>query len=252
MQRWKSKALRFVLGAGVSLATAAGSTAARAQNASDHSAGPTFGSRTENPDGSVALKIGRRLPTEWDTKFGVDASLAPKSPADGASLYDADAHRSSSGAVWGSVTGPSVAPLVFDKTAIDARLDSGEAHGKIGATLSRTVPLGGNLSVILRDQYSVTQSLHGGAATSTASQSQAANATPTSVWNINRSVSLKLGSTGTTLSAGTATSSDDSQWHNRLSAEQKIIGPLSVTTSVSDPGTAASNKSITAGFKHTW
>jgi hypothetical protein len=253
MQRRNLKAVGVVIvSAATVFAVAAGSTASRAQNASRDSTSPTFGSRTENPDGSVALRIGRRLPTEWETKFGVDASLAPQSPADGAAMYGADGSRSSSSALWGSVTGPSVAPLIFDKTAIDARVDSREAHGQVGATLSRTVPVGGNFSVILRDQYSVTQSLHDGAPSSTALQPQAADSTPSSVWNIDRSVSLRLGSTGTTLSAGMATSSDDTQWHNRLSAEQQIIGPLSVTTSVSDPGSAASNKSISAEFKHTW
>jgi hypothetical protein len=40
--------------------------------------------------------------------------------------------------------------------------------------------------------------------------------------------------------------------HNTLSAEQKLFGPLHVTTSVSDLGEATVNKSITAGFKLHW
>ena len=252
MQQRKSKALRFVVMSAAGFAVAADCTASRAQNAFGNSTSPTFGSRTDKPDGSVALRIGRRLPTEWETKFGLDASLPSESPADHPAIYGADGNRTSSGAVWGSVTGPGVAPLIFDKTAIDARVDSGEANGKVGATLSRTVPLGSELSLIVRDQYSVTQSLHGGAAASTAPQTEPTSTMPSSAWNIDRSVSLKLGATGTTLSAGMATSSIDPQWHNKLSAEQKVFGLLSVTTSVSDPGTAASNKSIIAGFKHTW
>src|SRR4029079_7233724 len=31
---------------------------------------PTFGSRTDKPDGSSALTVGRRLPTPWETKVG--------------------------------------------------------------------------------------------------------------------------------------------------------------------------------------
>ena len=42
-------------------------------------ADPTFGSRTDKPDGSAALTIGRRLPTAWETKVGTDVSLAAPS-----------------------------------------------------------------------------------------------------------------------------------------------------------------------------
>jgi hypothetical protein len=63
---------------------------------------------------------------------------------------------------------------------------------------------------------------------------------------------LRVLATDTTFAAGTATTSTDTAWHNKLSAEQKLFGPLSVTGSVSDPGTTVSSKSITAGFKTRW
>jgi hypothetical protein len=138
-----------------------------------------------------------------------------------------------------------VAPAIYDKTEIGARLDQSNEHGRISAALSRTVPLGDKLSVTLRDEYAVTQSL--GAGTAGDPHSSAGSA-----WSIDRSVRLSLGATGTTFSAGAATSSIDNEWHSRLAAEQKIVGPLWVSTSVTDPGSAASNKSITAGFKRTW
>ena len=248
MQRRKSKVFCFAIAVAAPLA-AAPMAAAQSQNSSSESKSPKFGSRTTSPDGSVALSVGRRLPTTWDTRIGMDANLAPESPLSDTALHGMDQNRSSSGALWGSVTGPSVAPLVYDKTAIDARLDPSGEQGKVGATLSRTVPLGDHLSVILRDNYSVT-SRHGEAQPLTAAQT--AGSASASAWNIDRSFSLNLRSTGTTLSAGRTTSSGDPQWHNKLSAEQKVFGPLSVTTSISDPGTAATNKSISAGFKHTW
>ena len=100
------------------------------------------------------------------------------------------------------------------------------------------------MSVTLQDKYSVTQSL------------QSAGATPQppggSLLQSDRSVRLNLAPTSTTLSAGVVTSNADNQWHNKLSAEQRVIGPLNVTTSITDPGSAASSKSIAAGFKHTW
>ena len=150
----------------------------------------------------------------------------------------------STGAVWGSITGPGVAPLLFDKTAVDARIDPSQEKGELAATLSRTLPLSGTVSVTLQDKYSVTQSV------------QSNGATPQSpggaVWQADRSVRLNLAPTRTTLSAGVVMSNADNQSHNKLSAEQRLIGPLNVTNSITDPGTAASSKSIAAGFKHTW
>ena len=126
--------------------------------------------------------------------------------------------------------------MLFDKTAVDARLEPGEDKGQVSATLSRTVPLG-DASITLQDKYSVTQTLHDG---------------PGPIFESDRSVRLKWAPTNTTLSAGVVTSSVDGQWHNRVSAEQRIVGPLSVTTTVTDPGGTTSTKSIAAGFKHTW
>lgn len=211
---------------------------ARAQQAND----PTFGSRNDRPDGSVALTIGRRLPTELDAKFGLDANLSPEPPTALAdSVLANPAITRSTGAIWGSMNGPAVAPIIFDKTSLDARIDPSQEKGQVAATLSRTVPLSGDVSITLQDKYSLTQSLQ-----SAGDQSAA------TVWQSDRSLRLKLENTDTTLSAGIVTSSADNQVRNRISAEQRIIGALNVTTTITDPGSAASNKSIAAGFKHTW
>jgi hypothetical protein len=204
----------------------------------DKLATPTFGSRTPQPDGSLNLTVGRRLETDWDAKVGFDAKLAPElaSPSLSDSLQHPPAPGHSSGTVWGTVTGPSVAPMLFDKTSVDARFEPGEEKGQVAATLSRTVPLG-DASITVQDKYSVTQTLQGGGIT---------------ILESDRSVRLKWSPTNTTLSAGVVASSVDGQWHNKLSAEQRIVGPLSVTTTVTDPGNTTSTKSIAAGFKHTW
>ena len=99
---------------------------------------PIFGSRSEKSDGSVALTIGRRLPTEWDTRFGFDANMPAQPPSAlvDAGLVDPTITRST-GAVWGSMTGPGVAPVIFDKTALDARIDPGQEKSQVAATLSR-------------------------------------------------------------------------------------------------------------------
>ena len=239
----------------VSLAAELSAIDATPSRAQDGRNNPTFGSRTDKPDGSVTLTIGRRLPTEWDSQFGMDANLAPEPVPAGTAdpIARGTALTSSSGVVWGSVTGPGAAPIIWDKTSVDARFDPTNEQGNVAATLSRTVPLGDSLSVTLQDRYSVTQTLHGSAVTSSRQATgQSFGASVSAVLDVDRSLRLNLTPTGTTLSAGVATSNGDSQWHHKLAAEQKLYGSLSVTTSVSEPGTAASNKSIAAGFKHTW
>jgi len=69
---------------------------------------------------------------------------------------------------------------------------------------------------------------------------------------MDETVRLSVDPYGTTFSASAGSSVSDSQWHNRLSVEQKLVGSLKVTTAVEDAGSAQPNKSISAGFKRTW
>ena len=63
---------------------------------------------------------------------------------------------------------------------------------------------------------------------------------------------FKVLPTGTTLAAGLASTSLDPVTHNRLSAEQKLLGPFTITTALTDVGQTTANKSISAGFKLNW
>jgi hypothetical protein len=221
-------------------------------------ADPTFGSRTDKPDGSSSMTVGRRLPTPWETKVGADVGLAAPS---GTTASDnlargGVAQDRSSGVVWGNLTMPGLRPLGFDKTSVEARVDGGKDEGKLGATLSRSVPINQDLSVTLQNSYSVKQSL----ATSvtgvpippTTNIPNAATAAPAPAWGVDQTVRLNVDPSGTTFSAGAGSSTADTQWHNKLSVEQTLLGPLKLTTSLEDAGTAAPKKSITAGFKRTW
>jgi len=237
--------------AAFALAVSAG--AGESKSASDSN--PTFGSRTDKPDGSAALTIGRRLPTEWEAKIGTDVSLAaPSGAAVSDALLRGGAADRSSGAIWGNITMPGLRPLGFDKTAVEARLDAGKDEGKLGATLSRSVPINQDLSVTLNNNYSVKQPLASGTAPV---MPPFAGAPPTAAslgpaWAMDETVRLNVDPFGTTISAGAGTSTADAQWHNKLSVEQTLLGPLKLTTSVEDAGTTAAKKSITAGFKRVW
>jgi hypothetical protein len=223
------------------------------------SANPTFGSRTDKPDGSSALTIGRRLPTEWETRVGTDVSLAPTgSNVPSENFARGTAPEQSTGSVWGNITMPGIRPLGFDKTAVEARIDGGKEEGKLGATLSRSVPLGRDLSVTWQNSYSVTQPLTQtapaqpyvplmGSVSPTGTITQPAQARV-----LEEALRFNIAPSGTTFVAGTSSSSTDDQWHNKLSIEQTLTGSLKVKTSVEDAGTAESKKSITAGFKKVW
>ena len=221
-------------------------------------ADPTFGSRTDKPDGSSALTVGRRLPTPWETKVGADVSLAaPSGIAASDNLARGVAQDRSSGAVWGNLTMPGLRPLGFDKTSVEARVDAGKDEGKLGATLSRSVPINQDLSVTLQNSYSVKQSLATRTATAvpmppTASIPNTAATAPAPAWGVDETVRLNVDPSGTTFSAGAGASTVDTQWHNKLSVEQTLVGPLKLTTSIEDAGTTTPKKSITAGFKRTW
>jgi hypothetical protein len=218
---------------------------------------PTFGSRTDKPDGSSALTVGRRLPTPWETKVGADVSLAaPSGIAASDNLARGVAQDRSSGAVWGNLTMPGLRPLGFDKTSVEARVDAGKDEGKLGATLSRSVPINQELSVTLQNSYSVKQSLAttatGAPMPPTTGTPNTGAAAPAPAWGVDETVRLNVDPSGTTFSAGAGASTVDTQWHNKLSMEQTLVGPLKLTTSIEDAGTTTPKKSITAGFKRTW
>lgn len=222
----------------------------------------TFGSRIDRPDGSAALTMGRTLPLEWETKVGTDVSLAaPDGTVPSDNLMRATAADRSTGAIWGNMTMPGLRPLGFDKTSVNARVDAGADAGKVGATLSRSMPINPDFAVTLQNDYSMTQTLGNGAAATPGLPLMTAPPTGTSavpssslgpVWSAGETVLLNVNPSGTTFLAGTGSSTTDGQWHNKLSVEQTLFGPLKVTTSVEDAGSTSSRKSIIAGFKRVW
>ena len=192
-----------------------------------------IGNRTEKADGSVAVSAGQRLPIDWETKLGVDVAAPGSTP-------DALAGRTQErGAGWANVAVPA-APLGLDKATIDARVDPNADQGRLSTALSRSVPIGGGMSVTLQNGYAVTQSLAN------------PNGTGTHVYSGDGAVRLELPS-ATALSAGARVSSTDERPLPSVSAEQKLFNsPLSVTGTISERPTGETDRSITAGFKKSW
>ena len=201
-----------------------------------------IGSRSERADGSVAVTAGHRLPTAWDAKVGVDMA-AP------ATVPDAFAGQANRGAGWANLAVPA-APIGLDKATIDARVDPNADQGRLSTSLSRSVPIGGGVSITMQNGYSVTQTLAspGGALPSASAPGTA----PTRVYAGDGGVRVELPS-AMAFSAGATVSSTDERLLPKVSAEQKLFGtPLSITGSISERSTGDTDRSITAGFKHTW
>lgn len=237
------------------------SSAALAGDLDKSSSDPNFGNRTDKSDGSSTLTVGRKLPTIWETKIGTDVSLAPSSSSlPSENFATGTSTDQSTGSLWGSITMPGFQPLGFDKTLFEARVDGAKDEGKVGASVSRTVPLGQSFSMTWQNGYSVTQPLAQTAPMTPSSLPLVTNASPELMGvmqpmqtrTVDQALKFNVAPWGTTFSAGASSSNLDNQWHNKLSIEQTVTGPLKITTSVEDPGSATPNKSITAGFKKVW
>jgi hypothetical protein len=207
--------------------------------------------RTDKPDGSSTVAVKQPLSAEWDAKIGADLGFASADPdgyQSGRPLSGGRDERSS-GAAWASVG-------VTDRTTVDARFDRSNDQGKIGTSLKQGIPFGKYLSVTLQNSYSVTEPFSAPSA-GPSDLPLMTPAVPTTqpmpqVWANEKAAKFNILPTGTTLGASVASSSVDPVTHNTLSAEQKLYGPLQVTTAVTDVGQPSASKKVTAGFKLHW
>jgi len=203
-------------------------------------------SRSDKSDGSASVTVKKALPLSVDTNVGADIGLA----ATPMQTYQPDKTQQSakdvgSGAAWANMQ------VVPGFASLDARLDPTREQGRFGTTLSRSVPLGPNYSVTVQSSYALIDTL-ASAQSSSLPLGQSAALPPSQFWTNDRLVKFNILSTGTSLAAGTTTSSIDNITHNKFLAEQKLFENFNVTTSVIDFGGPAPNKSVTAGFKLSW
>jgi hypothetical protein len=181
--------------------------------------------------------------SDWAGKVGVDYSK-PAIPAvtfQPEQLLAGAVPDQSNGVAWATITAPGFeAPLGWDKTSIETRVDPAQEQSKLGTTLSRSVPIDDNVSLTLQNGVSVTRPLpnasgqvHG--------------------WASSQALRFKILPTDTSVSFGADISSTDDKWLRTLSAEQKLFGgPFSVTGSVSETASGDISKSLRAGFKRSW
>ncbi|UQD72050.1 hypothetical protein JEY40_40640 [Bradyrhizobium japonicum] len=204
-------------------------------------------SSNANANGSSAVTVKQSVFSFWDARIGADmtvtseprtmSELLAQKATNGGSLPQ------SSGSAWATATAPG-AGSIWDKTAVEARVDPGAEQSKIGASLTKSVPLSSDTSLTLQNGYSVNQ--------------QGTTAVPgigghvTRNYETDQTAKVTLTDTGTSITAGQSLSTTDDKWLRKVGAEQKLFDNVTVSGSVGETSQGAINKSLTAGFKKSW
>lgn len=181
-------------------------------------------------------------PPMWTSKAGIDSREGtPHADTRPGHALPGAAPEQAVGVAWANVTAPGL--MVWDKSAIETRIDPYQ-QSRFGVTLSRSVPVGGDLSLTLQNSFAWTQPLLQGAPVM---------AHGGHVVEGNHAVRFTYLPLNTTLSIGSTASSAEDGWRRSLSAEQRLFGgPVSITGAVSETTTGELNRSLKAGFKRSW
>ena len=209
---------------------------------------PSWSSR-DKANGSAAVSVKQPLSPFWDTRIGADMTVT-RQPATltgsellSEKLANGGSLPQSSGSAWAAITAPGVASI-WDKTAVEARVDPAQETSKLGISISKSVPLGEQTSLTLQNGYNVIQQ---GIVPVPGIPGR-----PLQKHETEQSAKLSIGDTGTSFSAGQTLSSADDRWLRKIGAEQKLFGGVSISGSIGETAQGAANKSISAGFKHSW
>jgi hypothetical protein len=203
-------------------------------------------SSKDKPNGS-AVSVKQSVSPFWDTRIGADMTVT-REPATMSELLAEKSTNGgnlpqSGGSAWAAVTAPGAGP-VWDKTAIEARVDPNQDSSKLGTSLSKQVPLSDQYSLTLSNGYNVTQQ--------GIVPAPGIAARPSRSYETDQSAKLSIGGTGTSFTAGQTLSSTDDKWLRKIGAEQKLSDGVTISGSVGETAQGATNKSISAGFKRSW
>lgn len=198
-------------------------------------------------DGSSAVTVKQSVTPFWDARIGADMTVAPQpttmeellaqKAANGGSLPQ------SSGSAWASATAPG-AGAIWDKTAVEARVDPGQDTSKLGASLTKSLPLSSDYALTLQNGYSVFQ--------------QGTTPIPGIAGRVTRSyetdqtAKVTIGDTGTSIIAGQTLSTSDDKWLRRFGAEQKLSDGVTISGTIGETAQGTTTTSLTAGYKRSW
>jgi hypothetical protein len=205
-------------------------------------------SSNANANGSSAVTVKQSVSSFWDARIGADMTVAnePRTMSELLAQKAANGGNlpQSSGSAWAAATAPG-AGAIWDKTAVEARVDPGADQSKLGASLTKSVPLSGDTSLTLQNGYSVNQQ-------GTTALPGVGGRITTRNYETDQTAKVTITDTGTSITAGQSLSTTDDKWLRKFGAEQKLFDNVTVSGSVGETSQGAVNKSVTAGFKKSW
>jgi hypothetical protein len=205
-------------------------------------------SNKNQANGASAVSVKQSVSPFWDARVGADMTVAREPTTMSELLAEKTVNGGnlpqSGGSAWAAVTAPG-AGSVWDKTAVEARIDPNQDQSKLGTSISKQVPLSDQYSLTLSNGANVTQ--QGGVV-----PVPGFSARPTRNYATEQSAKLDVTETGTSLTAGQTLSTSDDKWLRKVGAEQKLFGGVSISGSVGETAQGTTNKSISAGFKKSW
>lgn len=207
----------------------------------------TAWSSSERANGTSAVSVRQSISPFWDARVGADMTVARQGTmttseqlserlANGGNLPQ------SSGTAWAAITAPGVASI-WDQTSVEARVDPGSEQSRLGASLSKSMPVGEHSSLTLRNDYNLIQQ---GIVPVPGIISHPSRSTET-----DQSARLSVADTGTSFIAGQTATGDD-KWLRKVGAEQKLFDGVTISGSIGETPSGAANKSISAGFRRSW
>jgi len=205
-------------------------------------------SSNAKPDGSSAVSVKQSVSPFLDTRIGADMTVARQGTLTASEVLSEKLANGgnlpqSSGTAWAAITAPGVGSI-WDKTAVEARVNPGQDQSKLGTSLSKSLPLNEQYSVTLQNDYNLIQQ---GIVPVPGIVSR-----PVRSYETDQSARLSITDTGTSFTAGQTLSTNDDKWLRKVGAEQKLFDGVTISRSVGETASGAVPQSFGAGFKRSW
>jgi hypothetical protein len=206
-------------------------------------------SSKNNANGASNVSVKQSLSAFLDTRIGADMTVVNQPQTLTAAdllrqkALNDSAPSQSSGSAWAAITAPGVGSI-WDKTAVEARVDPAQEQSRLGTSLSKSVPLNEQYSLTLQNGYNLIQQ--------GIIPVPGISAHPSRNYQSDQSAKLSIAETGTSFTASQSLSSTDDKWLRKVGAEQKLFGGVNVSASIGETPQGAPNKSLSAGFKQSW
>ena len=201
-------------------------------------------SSNQKANGASGVSVKQSVSPFLDTRIGADMTVARQGTLTTSELLaNGGSLPQSSGTAWAAITAPGVASI-WDKTAVEARVDPAQEQSKLGTSLSKSVPLNEQYSLTLQNGYNLVQQ---GFVPVPGIVSH-----PARSYKTDQSAKLSIADTGTSFVAGQTLSTSDDRWLRKIGAEQKLFDGVTISGSIGETPSGAANKSFSAGFKRSW